>query len=165
VIYIAGVTRGELGGSSYERLKGIQMGDCPAVDPESAYSLYRQFHEAIRAKVVRSCHDISDGGLAVALAESALSGNLGAEIDLADIAANDETMAEERLLFCESPSRFILSVAKESIDEFEKIMSGSACVKAGTVTDTARIFIKRSGRLLVDTDLARIRTAWETGGF
>ncbi len=165
VIYIAGVTRGELGGSSYERLKGVQMGDCPAVDPESAYSLYRQLHEAVRAKVVRSCHDISDGGLAVALAESALSGNLGAEIDLADIAANDETMAEERLLFCESPSRFILSVAKESIDEFEKIMSGSACVKAGTVTDTARIFIKRSGRLLVDTDMARIRTAWETGGF
>ncbi|TVR36045.1 MAG: phosphoribosylformylglycinamidine synthase, partial [Spirochaetaceae bacterium] len=91
-IYLLGETRGELGGTAFEKL--LQRGDpaavdhlgpAPRVEPQSALALYRALHAAIGNGLVATCHDLADGGLAVALAESALGGRLGARIDIAPL--------------------------------------------------------------------------------
>ncbi|MBN1687210.1 MAG: hypothetical protein JW852_11175 [Spirochaetales bacterium] len=165
LVYVAGLTNGELGGSSYERLKGAAQGGCPKADPASAGELYRRLHQAIQMKLLSSCHDIADGGLAVALAESALAGNLGVEVDLAEAPASDKAMADERLLYSESPSRFVISVAAGRAAEFEGIMASMPFARAGTVNTSGAVTIKRNGKVLIDTDLRGIRNAWEAGGF
>lgn len=161
IIYILGTTNGELGGSSYERMMSATMGACPEVNLTSANTLYSKLYAAIATKLIASCHDISDGGLAVALAESALSGNLGVETDLVGIPVGSPDMEAERLLFCESPSRFVVSVPPASKIQFESAMSGSPFAIIGLVTDNRRFVVKRAGKILLDTDLDHIAGAFE----
>ena len=80
LLYIVGETRGELGGTRFERLARQPLGAAPSARPAEAMRAYRRLHRAMRRGLVRSCHDLSDGGLWVALAESALGGRLGARV-------------------------------------------------------------------------------------
>ena len=89
-IFIVGADRGELGGSAYARLLAgsgnrAWRQACPTVDAAAAMQRYRLLHAAMRAGMVASAHDLSDGGLAVALAESAIGGRRGARLDLARV--------------------------------------------------------------------------------
>ncbi len=161
LVYLAGVTKGELGGSSYERLKNRPMGGCPRVKSTSALSLYRRVHQVISMGLLESCHDVSDGGLAVALSESALAGDLGIEIDLDRLPMSGDGMDIERMLFCESPSRFVASVSPSRNEEFKRLMEGIPYAEAGAVNDSGRVVIRMAGVVLIDTGLEQIRKAWE----
>ena len=163
VVYVIGMTKGELGGSSYERLKGREMGGCPRVEPEPALSLFRRLHKAIDMNLLSSCHDISDGGLAVALAESALAGDLGIDIDLDAMVVTNDAMEIERLLFSESPSRFVVSVNPARRKEFDKVMAGIPCAAVGIVSDSNRLVLRLAEALLIDTGLEQVRDAWGGG--
>ena len=76
IVYLLGETGNELGGSEYLAASGFIGNKVPLVDAEKAYRRYRAYHEAVMAGTVASCHDLSDGGLAVAAAESAFAGGL-----------------------------------------------------------------------------------------
>ena len=76
---------------------------------------YRALEKAIRKGLVRSAHDVSDGGIGVALAESAFAGGLGAEIDLASV-PQAGVFRDDYLLFSESQSRFVITVKEEHAD-------------------------------------------------
>ena len=105
-IFLVGADRGELGGSAYARLLGGTGGSgagaatgvwqqaCPTVDAPAAMERYRLLHAAMRDGMVASAHDLSDGGLAVALAESAIGGRLGARLDLARVPVDGATRRE-----------------------------------------------------------------------
>ena len=136
-IYILGNTNGELGGTYFEKLSRGYYGSAPSVDTETALSTYTRLSEAIQKGLIASCHDLSDGGIAVALAESTLGGMTGSEISIDKLPGNspDETA---RLLFCESPSRFIVSVSEDNSSDFERIMEGSPCKLIGKTTDTEK---------------------------
>ena len=82
VLFVAGLTRLELGGSHWAMLRGEEGGQVPRVDPALGRRLFRAVHAAISGGLVRTCHDLSEGGLAVALAEMALAGGLGAMVSL-----------------------------------------------------------------------------------
>ncbi|HEY1068009.1 MAG TPA: AIR synthase-related protein, partial [Pirellulales bacterium] len=102
LIYQVGVTRNELGGSHYALVTGASGGQPPTVDPLLAKSLFTALHKAIKAGLVKSCHDLSEGGLAVAIAEMAFAGGLGATIHLAPVPhdvelSDDEAAYEEEL--------------------------------------------------------------------
>ena len=93
-LFVVGADRGELGATAYARLlagsgggaaSGAWRQPCPTVDAPAAMRRYRRLHAAIRRGMVASAHDLSDGGLAVALAESAIGGRLGARLDLARV--------------------------------------------------------------------------------
>ena len=75
---------------------------------------------AIGRGLVRSCHDLSEGGLAVALAEMALAGGLGARASLGDVPRDDDDANDAALLFSESPTRFLLEVRPEHADTFRR---------------------------------------------
>jgi len=163
IIFILGNTNGELGGTRFERYVGGALGKCPEVITTDASFCYFSLHQAIKSKLVSSCHDISDGGLAVALCESAHAGRLGAKIQLSDIPGKDiNEMEDYRLLFCESPSRFIVSVSKQNLSEFCNIMKGVHLNPIGEVLLEQQIYIKRDDRMLINLTLEKIEKAWKT---
>src|SRR5690242_15333276 len=136
LVYLLGKTGNELGGSEYLALTCQTGKGVPVVDAAKAYRRYRTYHEAVEQGLVASCHDLSDGGLAVAAAESAFSGGLGMALDLAKVLWKGDTAdkSDPVLLFSESASRHLVTVHPEKRDEFEEIMSGNCFASIGTVT-------------------------------
>ena len=160
-IYMVGRTRGELGGSAYEGKENLPMGSCPAVYLDEAKILYQTLHIAITRGLVASCHDLADGGFGVALAESALGGRLGAEIDIAHMPVDGKTMTNTELLFSESPSRFIASVPTGLGDAFEACMSSNLVRRLGNVIQSSDIVIKANRKNVVSVSLSQIERAWK----
>ena len=96
-IYLVGSTREELGGSHAAMVLKKSGGHVPKVDPAIAMESYRKLHAAIDRGLVVSCHDLSEGGLAVAIAEMAFAGELGAELDLTQMRNSRTQRAAARL--------------------------------------------------------------------
>ena len=121
VLMLLGNTEAEFAGSHLDLLRGAAdaPGVTPAPDPD-APDRYRRLHSAIRAGLVVSCHDLSEGGLAVALAEMCIGGRLGASIEA--LPHDDATTA----LFSESAGRLLVEVEPRSTSAFRKVMNGDA---------------------------------------
>lgn len=117
VLIQLGTTSREFAGSHLDLVFGApaSVGSVPAPDPD-APSRYRHLHQAINEGLVRSCHDISEGGLAVTLAEMCIAGRLGAEITQLP---HDHLAAS---LFSESQSRLVVEVADDDVTRFSAMM-------------------------------------------
>ncbi|MBT3273158.1 MAG: phosphoribosylformylglycinamidine synthase [Spirochaetales bacterium] len=161
LIFAAGKTRGELGGSMYEKIHEIEMSGCPVVDFPTALNLYKKLHLAAVEGLLSSCHDISEGGIAVAIAESALGGRVGVSIDIELIPRTNEEMESPRLLFCESPSRFVISIDPLHKDRFLELCSVSDLQQIGMVNETSAFVINRGDTAVLNTDLPAIEEAWK----
>ena len=92
-------------------------------------------HAAIQADLVRACHDLSEGGLAVAAAEMAFAGGCGAGIDLVAMPTSDSSLAAAVRLFSESNTRFLCEVEPASAAAFEKALSGIAMARVGEIDE------------------------------
>jgi len=175
-LYLVGASRGELGGSAYERVLSRSGGASPAPlgppprpYPEEALPLYRSLHAAMDGGLVTACHDLADGGLAAALAECALAGRLGAAVELSAVSlaprpAGDgrDPLGLERLLFGESPSRFLVTVGEGLEAPFERLLSPLPVFRIGRVTADERLTMRRGGVELVDLPLATVESAWKS---
>ena len=158
-LYVVGVTAGELGGAAYARLNGLTGGRTPQ-PAAGALATFRALHAASAGGLVRACHDPSEGGLAVALAEMALGGELGAELDLTRVPATNG-LADAALAFSESLSRFIVEVAPTDAAAFERVFAGLPCALAGRVATDDRVrLLGLEGQPFVATTLADIEHAW-----
>ncbi len=124
-VYALGITRDELGGSEYYAMLGEVGVNVPRVDAAEAMALYRALHKAILAGYVRSVHDMSDGGLFTALAETSMAGRLGMDIQLDTLPVTGE-LSPAALLFSESQSRFVVTVPAARQAEFEQTLSAGA---------------------------------------
>jgi phosphoribosylformylglycinamidine (FGAM) synthase-like enzyme len=175
LIYLVGETRGELGGTRFERLAGTPLGEGPSARPAAAFSMYRKLHRAMGRGMVHSCHDLSDGGLWAALAECSLGGRLGASIDLDAVPTSREPGREpgcerergrenERLLFCETPSRFVATVSPRDRARWIRAMAGAPLACIGEVTADARVRVAAAGRELAAIDVDEIARAWKPEG-
>ncbi|MBD3321944.1 MAG: phosphoribosylformylglycinamidine synthase, partial [Chitinivibrionales bacterium] len=143
-LYIIGNTYRELGASEYALMKGMSDSMVPRVhSPARSLKIYRCIHTAISKGLVRACHDISDGGLGVALAEMCFSGEFGASIELAEIPQQGCTTDTE-LVFSESPARLLLEIPQECAETFEGLTRGLPCAQIGTVQKGDMITIKGS---------------------
>jgi phosphoribosylformylglycinamidine synthase len=161
-LFIVGETRGELGGTCFERRIGGSLGQCPSVRLAPALRSYRALHRAMRRGLVRSCHDLSDGGLWIALAESCLAGGLGAEASLDRLPVPDGPGLEAaRLLFSETPSRFLVSVAIRDLPRWRRAMSGIPCGFLGAVSE-GPVRVRAGGRELASLTIQEIRDAWRS---
>jgi phosphoribosylformylglycinamidine (FGAM) synthase-like enzyme len=161
LVYVVGETRGELGGTCIERRMGKHFGPCPAVRLPEARAVYRKLHGALRRGLARSCHDLSDAGLWGALAESCIGGDRGARISLdrAPVSGMSGTDTA-RLLFCETPSRFLVSVAPARRARWERAMAGAAFGLLGEVTEERGIRIDADGAPCARVSLEDVRAAW-----
>jgi len=161
LVYVLGATRNELGGSQYLKQKGFIGNNVPKVDAEKAKKLYLALHNAIMERLVASCHDCSDGGLAVALAETAFAGGLGMEIDLNKVPIQNIDR-DDYLLFSESQSRFVVTVAPENKQRFEKTLAGNVSAQIGTTLAESNFRITGlDGTIVVDTTLNVLKEHWQ----
>jgi phosphoribosylformylglycinamidine synthase len=164
LIYVVGETRGELGGTRFEKIMGQKLGCTPGVRLEQARASYHRLSRAIARGLVRSCHDLSDGGLWVALAESSFGGDCGARISLDELPVSADSAREPaRLLFCETPSRFLVSVAPEDEPRWRKTMRRTALALVGEVTADATLRVLAGGQELATIQLQVAREAWQRG--
>jgi phosphoribosylformylglycinamidine synthase len=167
LLFILGESRGELGGSCFEKLLDSRMGSCPTVFPDRAMEYYRVLHSAITKGWIRSCHDLSDGGLAVAVCEAALGGRLGLVLDLDNVPveATDfiKTVSIEmaRLLFCETPSRFLISASPRHGDALLSLFEGLPLNLVGRVSPDDRVIFQRGGKAEAVLTLSEIEEAWK----
>lgn len=135
-LFLVGKTRDELGGSEYENLMDGDFGTVPHVRPEEGNQVFQAIHRATKQELLASCHDLSEGGLAVAAAESAFAGNTGAKIDINSLPGDLSTPA---FLFSQSPSRFLVEVPPENRPAFEKTMREVPLLHLGTTTEKNRL--------------------------
>jgi phosphoribosylformylglycinamidine synthase len=173
LLYQVGATHDELAGSHYalqlERATfeaRFPRTVLPGVDIARARGTMRALGAAIRAGLVCSCHDLSEGGLAVAAAEMALAGQLGLSLDLAatphDLPIDQETAPI--LLFSESASRFLVEVAPEQQVEFERFLrerevQDFACL--GAVTTEEALVVRYGEDTLITLPVAELQAAWK----
>lgn len=160
LLFLIGDTRDELGGSHFHLVTGQSGGAVPRVDPQLAPRIFAALHAAIVAGLVRSCHDLSEGGLAVALAEMAFAGDIGADvtgltsgISLPDLVA----------LFSESTSRFVVEVRPEHEAAFrDQLASAAPLLLLGrTVADKRLRIAGANGEWVVWQTLAELKKAWQ----
>ncbi|MDD2655043.1 MAG: phosphoribosylformylglycinamidine synthase subunit PurL [Candidatus ainarchaeum sp.] len=160
-IYVLGTTRHEMGGSEYFKLHGGTGAGMPRVRVKENSELYAALSKAIERGMVRSVHDVSDGGLACAFAECAMGGEVGAEMDLSLI--SKDTDEDAALLFSESAGRFVVSVREKDAFKFEKMMFGTKTKKAGRVRGDKRVVLRNGNNALVNEDVFDLREAWAGG--
>lgn len=157
LVYVLGETFDEMGGSEYLALRGQLGENAPQVDTEIARALYERLSDAIARGLVASCHDCSDGGLGVALAESAFSGGWGMNVSIDQLEVDNPVVA----LFSESQSRFVVTVARDKTTAFENALAGSFYFKIGTVTPEENLIIRSKRDVIVDATLIELKDAWQ----
>ena len=160
LVYIAGITYEELGSSEYFASKGFIGNRVPKVRIEDAKRRYKALYQAINQGLVASCHDCSDGGLGVALAESAFAGGLGMEVDLS-LVPSDSVDRADYLLFSESQSRFVITVPKDKQNKFEQIMAGTDTALIGEITKDQSLTATYDGKKVLFEDISLLKRAWQ----
>jgi phosphoribosylformylglycinamidine synthase len=160
-VYILGQTFPEMGGSEYFALQGFIGNGVPRVNAETAKKLYEALSAAIRKGLVASCHDCSDGGLGVALAETAFAGGLGMEIDLRRVPASGADR-DDVLLFSESQSRFVVTVHPENREEFEDCLKGNVFAQTGRVLPGKEFTATGlKGERVLQADIFDLKEVWQ----
>lgn len=162
LVYIVGSTQNELGGSEYFRSRGFIGNNVPEVNPRLAKELMDSLSAATGKGLVRACHDCSDGGIGVAIAEMAFAGGLGASINLESIPLGEPIDRDDLILFSESNSRFLVEVSPENQTDFEKILDGVSLSNIGQVTDGEILEIYGlKGDKIVNKSISELKEAWQ----
>ncbi|MEA3253573.1 MAG: phosphoribosylformylglycinamidine synthase subunit PurL, partial [Chloroflexota bacterium] len=122
LIYLIGSTSNELGGSEYLKARGFTGNKVPRVNAPMAKELMDKLSKASEKGIVSACHDLSEGGLGIAIAEMAFAGGIGARINLKAVPLGEPIDRDDLILFSESNSRFLVEIAPECRGEFERTM-------------------------------------------
>ena len=164
-IYVVGTTHDECGGGHWYRLRGELGRNVPQVR-DDAPNTHAVVSRLIRSGKIAACHDPSEGGLAVALAEMAIGSGLGAEVNLAKLPATTNDGA--RRLFSESHTRYVLAVDSEHKEAVETRLqkAGVAFAKVGRVTKAPTLVIRERGGkdapALIDTSVDKLARTWRS---
>jgi phosphoribosylformylglycinamidine synthase subunit PurL len=151
LIYLLGETKPEFGGSELQKLMdGKIYGRAPSIDLDVEVQNQNQVLQAIQQGLITSAHDVSEGGVAVALVECLIDTPFGAKIELDGEAVT--------ALFSESQSRFILTVKKEHQAEIEKLTNAKLI---GLVTDTPKLTINVNKETIIDLTTKQLQEAWK----
>jgi phosphoribosylformylglycinamidine synthase len=138
------------------------MGTSVPVPVPDAIETMRALHGAMRSGLVRACHDLSEGGLALAAAEMAFAGRLGLELDLKDLPRGVGVDVDDVALFSESSARFLVEVAPESAAAFEEAMSDRPAARIGLVTGDSLLRVQGlQGSTVIESPVADLVEAWQ----
>jgi phosphoribosylformylglycinamidine synthase II len=158
-VYLVGKqTEKELGGSEYYKYMKVEGGLVPKTDPVILQHCMKGLLACMKKKYVAACHDISEGGLVVCLAEMAIGGDIGATIDVSKI---ENDLRIDFKLFSESNTRWVVEVRKGKEAEFEKLLK-----KEKTLftllgkTNGNRLVIQNNKKTVVDLGVNVLRDCW-----
>ncbi|MGA2323056.1 MAG: phosphoribosylformylglycinamidine synthase subunit PurL [Sedimentisphaerales bacterium] len=162
LLFIVGETKNELGGSHYSSLDNKYQGEVPKVDLKMAPKIAHKISDAIAKGLVVSCHDCSEGGLAVALAEMAFAGGLSIEADLRGLPKNKDCDRIDAQLFSESNSRYIVEVEPKNYNSFAKLMLNLPFGQIAKVTGAQTLIIRdQNGKKVVNAEINSLKQAWQ----
>ncbi|MBC8471135.1 MAG: phosphoribosylformylglycinamidine synthase subunit PurL [Planctomycetes bacterium] len=162
LLFVVGETKNELGGSHYYKIKGHLGANVPTLDLGMAPKIAKKISAAIAEGLLVSCHDCSEGGLAVALAEMAFAGGLGIEADLRGLPRSEDCTRTDAQLFSESNSRYIVEIEPENFDAFAKMMLNLPFGQIGKVTQEKTLIIKaEDGNIIIESDIDSLKQAWQ----
>ena len=158
-LYLCGSTLDEFGGSRYFHLLRYAAGVVPLPRPRETKVVMKRIHQAIKKQWVKACHDCSEGGFIVAMAEMVIGGTWGAEVELSLFPGKGSGVATS--LFSESQGRFLLEVEKEHQEEFESLMAGVPVVMIGTVVPEPLLTVKNCGEVLFQLSEKELKDSWK----
>ncbi|MBI5760717.1 MAG: phosphoribosylformylglycinamidine synthase subunit PurL [Planctomycetales bacterium] len=161
LLFLVGTTKNELGGSHFALVNRMTGGNVPRVDVDQAPRIFAAVHAAIRSGLLRSCHDLSEGGLAVTLAEMSFAGGFGADVSLQPLAAQSGITDEATLLFSESNTRFVIEVEAGQREALLRQFGNLPLVEIGHVTDSPRLRITSSIGHGVDAAWSELKQSWQ----
>ena len=163
LIYVIGKTYDEIGGSHYTAIHNFVGNSVPVVRPETGKRIIQSLNHAIDQRLIRSCHDCSEGGIGVACAEMAFAGGFGMNLDLSNVPRSNQTNADELILFSESNSRFIAEISPKNQKEFEHALIGVPFNVIGQVTEGKEFIINgmTTGEKIVDTTIDQLKASWQ----
>ncbi len=157
--------RMSLSASSYlEVIHGLVTGRPPEIDLELEIKTQSFLRSAIKRDLIESAHDVSDGGLAISIAECCISSGLGVDLD---IPFNDARL--DRILFSEGGARIIVSIDVNKIDSWEKSlkefnminMNSFSAINLGTVSDSGKLLMKINGHELINLNVSQLIDTFE----
>jgi len=161
-VYIVGQTRPELGGSEYYKLKGFVGKTVPKVRAVSAKRKVNALVKAMDLGCVRACHDLSEGGLGVAAAEMAFTGDWGIDLWLKKVPKPRSMKRNDFILFSESNSRFLVEVVEKRKQDFEDLMKSNAFSVVGRVKKEPYFSVNGlTDERVADVSIAELRDAWK----
>jgi phosphoribosylformylglycinamidine (FGAM) synthase-like enzyme len=168
-IFLVGRTYCELGKSAYSGAAGFSGGSIPRLRENDSPQAVNFISDIVGKGLVSACHDLSEGGLSVALAEMAFSG-IGAEIDLDHIDIVSESRGpgceipqEHIKLFSESNSRFLVQVDDSNIKAFNEAAAGVSAVRIGSTIDQPVVIVISGGKSVLEADISDLKNAWRSG--
>jgi phosphoribosylformylglycinamidine synthase II len=163
-IILIGDTNTEIGGSEYTKvIHSSNDGQVPKVDFANAKNVLKKVVKAVREGLVTSSHDISKGGLFVALTEMAMAGDLGFNIGLKRVPA--DTQRSDIKLFSETHGRFLMTAKQENMDKLIAIFAEDEIPASyiGSVTQEKKLIIENEeNKIIIDLPLDEIKQVWET---
>ncbi len=167
LVYVLGLTKGELGASEYYRMQAEKLGDkqaidgaVPTVNAETAAKLYNALSNAVEEELIASVQPVGLGGLGVAVAKKCIAGMLGARIDLAKVPALG-IERNDSLLFSESQSRFVVTIAPRNKAAFEEAMNGCQFAPVGAITGKKLEVRGLQGETIIDAPLPELEEAYK----
>ncbi len=160
LVYVLGITRNELGGSEYYKHLGYVGLNVPEVTPSKFSLLYRALFRAVDKELVASAHGVYRGGFGVHLAMVAMGGHLGMNIDLSLIPSEGVDRIDT-LLFSETPGRFIVTVAPENQETFNKLFKGIPYACVGKATEHTDFVLQLEGNVILEADIFDLKAAWK----
>lgn len=161
-LLVVGETRNELGAGLLYKLNGQIGYNVPKVDLAAGPANAKSVAAAISKGLVRSCHDCSEGGLAVALSEMAFAGNMGIDIELANAPKSTDVDKNYKLLFSETPSRYVLEVEPGKLAQLQEVLKGVTFAEIGTVIDSGSVVIKGiGGSEVLNVAGSELKASWQ----
>ncbi len=157
LVFLLGETRAELGGSVYLQLQGAPLqGPIPSLDMRVEKILQEQLLAAIQAGLVRSAHDLSEGGLLFGLAESCLYDSLGLQAEM-----DSGKLRPDHFLLSESASRVVVSIHPDDETRFSRHFSDVPVTRVGVVTEN-RFELAVNRLPLISLPVRELRDVWES---
>jgi len=161
VLLLVGETHDEFAGSHFNQVTDSTGGQVPKVDIEKAPKYFTAMHNVMAKGLVRSCHDLSEGGLAVSIAEMAFAGGIGVDVKLDGSIAVDDVAA----LFSESNTRFLIEVTPENVDAVLQQFSANDLqtpIQLGTTGGDQMSVLGRDGSAVINVPLSELKESWQS---
>ncbi|RLA63368.1 MAG: phosphoribosylformylglycinamidine synthase [Epsilonproteobacteria bacterium] len=157
LIYLLGEQSVGFAGSEFAELYKVSDEKLPEINLDANKKMYQDYYQACQLGLIKSCHDLSDGGLVTAIAESSMGARLGARVEV------DGEQDKVNFLFSEGPGRFLVSVAPESKESFEKHFADVSYKSLGKVTSGDLVEVNMDGEQVLNTSMDKMITAWKRG--
>lgn len=161
IIYIVGETKDELGASEYYELRGHLGLNVPTINSAESIKIFNAMSKVIESGIPSSVHGIYRGGFGVSIAQASFAGELGAEVDLSKIPT--KLTRNDKLLYSETGSRFVVSVSQENKSKFEQIMNTIPFAEIGRVCAHQNLIIKGvDGQEIINSNILDLKKIWQT---